>query len=508
MQDPDDPGNMESAELFDRRKLHDYYDFVVGSVRRHRRLAVGVFLAIVGLAVLAVVSLPRKYHVEAKVLAQSNQALAVGSEDPNSNAPTRGAIDMIRGRENLSQLVRATHLVRNYETHRSYAQRARDAVMVWLNGAPTEQAKTDAMVDLLEKRLSAWTSDGTVTIALDWTDPQMAVRLVDEAQQNFLLARYSQEVTALVDSIGIIRRHAKEQRADIDTAVDAIKKLRGDPAEEKDKSARNDARPTAVHVAPRRAAPRTSAAAAADLAQLKLTIDAKQRVLDDLEDMRRRRLSEAQAKLAELKAQYTDNHPAVLDARQTIAGLSAASPQVRSLQKELAPLKTEYGRKSAEARQAESAGGGGGGAVVAATASATPPRLSSDIYGLDSRLREERDPTTVYALARLHDAMNKYASLRAQAQKAQMDLETARAAFKYRYSVISPPEFPRKPVSPKVPLILFAAFVSAIFAGIFVAVLADLRRGRLVERFQIERMLDRPLIGEIDLRLLPRHRLK
>ena len=506
MHDPDDPGNVESAELFDRQKIRDYYDFVVGSVRRHRRLAVGVFLAIVGLAVLAVVSLPRKYHVEAKVLAQSNQALAVGSEDPNSNAPTRGAIDMIRGRENLSQLVRATHLVRHYETHRSYAQRARDAVMGWLNGPATEQEKTDGMVDLLEKRLSAWTSDGTVTIAIDWTDPQMAVRLVDEAQQNFLLARYSQEVTALVDSIGIIRRHAKEQKVDVDAAVDAIKKLRGDQTEEKDKSAAKQASPAAAHVAVRRAAPRPSAEAVADLAQLKLAIDAKQRVISDLEDMRRRRLSEAQAKLAELKAQYTDNHPAVLDARQTIAGLSAASPQVRSLQKDLAPLTAEYARKVAEVRRAGAAGGGGG--VVAATASATPPPLSSDIFGLDSRLREDRDPTTVYARARLHDAMDKYASLRARAQKAQMDLETARAAFKYRYNVVSPPEFPRKPVSPKVPLILFGAFVSAIFAGIFVAVLADLRRGRLVERFQIERMLDRPVIGEIDLRLLPRHRLK
>ena len=58
------------------------------------------------------------------------------------------------------------------------------------------------------------------------------------------------------------------------------------------------------------------------------------------------------------------------------------------------------------------------------------------------------------------------------------------------------------------PLILFAAFVGAIFTGIFVAVVADLRKGRLVERFQIERLLDRPLLGEVDLRLLPRHRLK
>ncbi len=506
MSDPDDSSrNIESAELFDRQKLRDNYDFVVGALRRHWRLAGGIFVVIMGLAILAVATLPRKYHVEAKVLAQTNQALSVGSEDPNSNAPTRGAVELIRGRENLSRIVRATDLVRHYESHRSLAQRARDAVMGWVSGPQTEQAKTDAMVDLLEKRLSAWTSDGTVTISIDWTDPQMAVRLVDEAEQNFLLARYSQEVSAIVDSIGIIRRHAKDQKADVDAAVAAAEKVTpglGDRGEKKASRGRNKAAP--ARVVHRSVVRRTGPAP--DLGQLKLTIDAKQRVINDLEDMRRRRLAEAQAKLAELKTQYTDNHPSVIDARQTIVGLSRPSPQVASLQRELAPLKAEYQRKAAQARQLAAAAGAASRPTI--SASITPPRLSNDIVGLDSALRLQRDPAAVYAHARLRDAMDKYAALRAQAQKAQMDLETARAAFKYRYNVVSPPEFPRKPVSPKVPLIIVAAFIAALFAGVFFAVVADLRKGRLVERFQIERMLDRPLLGEIDLRLLPRHRLK
>lgn len=503
MHEPDDSSrDIESAELFDRQKLREHYKLVLGALRRHWRLFGGIFVAIMGLTILAVATLPKKYHVEAKVLAQTNRALSVGDED--SNAPTRGAIDLIRGRENLARIVRATHLVQHYETHRSTAQRAKDAVMGWFSQPPTEQAKTDAMVDLLQKRLTAWTSNGTVTIAVDWTDPQMAVRLVDEAEENFLLARYSQEVSAIVEAIGIIRRHAKEQKADVDAAVQAAKQVTEDRNGGRKKvSAKHGDKAARAHVAHR--VVRRRVAPPADLGQLKLAIAAKQRVINDLEDMRRRRLSAAQAKLSELKAQYTDNHPSVIDARQTIAGLSSPSPQVQSLQRELAPLKAEYRRKMAQAREQVSVGVALRPSV---STSITPPRLSSDIVGLDSVLRLDRDPAAVYAHARLRDAMDKYSKLRSQAQRAQMNLETARAAFKYRYNVVSPPEFPRGPVGSKTPMLLLAAFLASLLAGGFSAVVADLRKGRLVERFQIERMLDRPLLGEIDLRLLPRHRLK
>lgn len=505
MHDPDAERDLGNTELFDRQKLRDYFAYTTGALRRHRRLALGVFLAIVGLSIAIVYSVPRKYHVEAKVLAQPNQALAVAGDSPDPNVPTRGAMETIRGRENLTQIVRATHLVEHYEAHRAPIQRARDWVIGLFTAPQTEQERVDTMVDLLEKRLTVWINDGTVTISIDWSDPAMAVRLVDEAQQNFLLSRYSQEVTALVESIGIIRRHAKEQKGDVDEAVIAVKKLRPDTKEPKEKATTKSRHASVTRRVVRPAPPPPpSPEVKADLAQLKLTIDAKQRVINDLEDMRRRRLSEAQSRLAELKAQYTDSHPAVLDARQTIAALSATSPQVATLKKELAPLRATYKQKLAAARNA----GVKAGALTTFAVSATPPKLSSDIIGLDASMSSERDPATVFARERLRDEMAKYASLREKAQQSQMALETARVAFKYRYNVVTAPELPRKPVSPKVPLVLFAAFVAAAIAGIFMAVVADLRRGRLVERFQIERLLDRPLLGEVDLRLLPRHRLK
>jgi capsular polysaccharide biosynthesis protein len=111
---------------------------------------------------------------------------------------------------------------------------------------------------------------------------------------------------------------------------------------------------------------------------------------------------------------------------------------------------------------------------------------------------------TVYARGQLRDAMEKYSALRAQVQAAQIDLETAQAAFKYRYSVLSPAQVPKKPVKPNVLLVMMLTLVAAAVAAVVVATVADVRAGRLVERWQIEVLLGRPILGEME---LPRLRL-
>ena len=135
----------------------------------------------------------------------------------------------------------------------------------------------------------------------------------------------------------------------------------------------------------------------------------------------------------------------------------------------------------------------------AAAGTGTPPQLPSDVLRVALDLREDRDPAMVYARGQLRDAMDKYAALRAQIQTAQIDLETAQAAFKYRYSVVTPARLPKSPTAPNVPVVTLAAVIAAIFCGLVLAMLTDLRRGRLLERWQVERLLERPILGEVAL---------
>ena len=105
----------------------------------------------------------------------------------------------------------------------------------------------------------------------------------------------------------------------------------------------------------------------------------------------------------------------------------------------------------------------------------------------------------VYARGQLRDAMDKYAALRAQIQTAQIDLETAQAAFKYRYTVVTPAHLPKTPDgaerSPghacrprrRDALRLLARGPSGP------------PQGTAIERWQVERLLGRPILGDITL---------
>jgi uncharacterized protein involved in exopolysaccharide biosynthesis len=502
-----------NASLFDRRdrqRARNYASFVLGSLRRHRPLVAAVFVSILGATIGSFFAFPKTYHVEAKALAQPTSALTVRGDGPGADSLTRAAADTVLRQENLVALIQQTDLLRYTMEHRAPVQRARDAVMRFLRTREDSEAdQLDALVRRLETKLVVWTSDGgstvggtTVTIAIDWPDGPMACRLVDAAQRAFLDARYAREITALSESIDILRRHTTSLKADIDDAVGGIETMRTattDSPKTDVSSPVPSARPRILSV--RRPVAPHPEGPDAELQQLKLELQAKTKAIDELEDLRRRRLSDLQARLAEARAIYTENHPTIVDLKQSIVAISVESAQVTGLRQEAASLKAECDSKVASASGVPTP-------LVAWTtplpgpvgsAASTPPQLPNDVLRIALDLREDRDPAMVYARAQLRDAMDKYAALRNQIQAAQIDLETAQAAFKYRYTVVTPARLPRSPTVPNVPLVTLAAFIAAILCGLLLAVLVDVRRGRLLERWQIERLLDRPILGEIAL---------
>lgn len=491
----------ENAPLFDKRRIGNYLAFLKGALRRHKRLFAFVFVTVVAAASAILWSLPRSYHVETKVLAHANAALTVRADGPNNEAPTRTAAETILRRDALTALIEQHDLVRHLREHRAPIERARDAVGKWFGGpAETPQEQKDAVVEMLEKRMAVWTNENgnTVTIAIDWPDAQMAVRILDSAEQNYLEARYAQEVTALSESIGILQNHIEGSRADVDEAVTALKQVHTDkePAPHPVDTAVRVADPTpppVAHTPP--------VAADAGQAQLRASIEAKQRTLTDLEDFRSRRLTDLQGRLAEQQAIYTESHPTVVDLRQAIAAMSGESPQVKTLRADIASLKTEYERTSKTEATSE----------ARAPMPLRPPttrtnlQLPGEALRLGQELREDRDPNVMHARGQLLDAMDKYAALRTHIQNAEIDLETAKAAFKYRYTVVTPAHVPKKPAKPNTMLMTIASILAAFVLAWILAVVADLHGGRLVDRWQLERLLDRPIVADIELPQLMAH---
>jgi hypothetical protein len=471
----DPPPDPDEFQLVDVDQLKNWVRFVLHSVRRRKGVAVLTALLTLGATAGLLAVLPRTYHVDAELLAQKNTVMpALGNPGrtvpTDAESPTRAAAETVLRRDNLLSLMKQTDLLNRWEKGRSAVLRFKD----WLTGlvaVPTEEDKVNAMVGFLQKRLVVTTAESTVNISIDWPDAQLGYALVDNALQNFLEQRHSAEVSSIAETIAILESHAADLREQIDSTLEEVKRGQTAPA----RSPKTDSPP------PPRRDPAADAAKA-QAAEVKVMLEAKRRAINELDDFRRRRLAELQTELAQKRAVYADAHPAVAQILQSISTLTEDSPQLAALRNDERQLQAEYERLSA--RKGDTPGFG------ALRASELVPRkkpgdpLEPDVEG-------------EYSRTRLRFAMEKYDTLVDRINSAKIELDTARAAFKYRYSVIRPPQLPKRPEKPKIPLVIAGGLVMAVALAVLAAALSDLRSGRILESWQVERALGVDVLGQV-----------
>jgi uncharacterized protein involved in exopolysaccharide biosynthesis len=469
------PSDADDIQLIDFQALLNWGGFVVHSMRRRRRLALLAFLSGLLATVTVWVVLPRTYQVEAQLLAQRNTVMPAlgnpGRKVPlEADSPTRGAAEAVMRRDNLLSLMKQTDLLNRWHQTRPRLLRFKDRVMNFIGGPPSEEDQTDAMVGFLERRLTVVTGEATVTISIDWPEPQLAYRLVDTALQNFLEQRRAVEVSTIAETISILEGHAASLREAIDGAMDDLKRAR-DPA-----SARAPGGSGSPPAAPKRDP--AQEALRAELAEVRLMLQAKRRAITQLEEFRRHRLAELQAELDQQRAVYADAHPNVVKLEQSISALQEDSPQLIALRKDESDLMAD-------------------GAKLAGTHLETSPSRPAPGELGPGRRSDSDELGREYARTRLRFAMEKYDGLMERIDSARIELDTARAAFKYRYSVIRPPAFPKRPLKPKLPIIFGGGVLASILLALLVATLADARSGRVLESWQVEKLLGLPVLGKV-----------
>jgi uncharacterized protein involved in exopolysaccharide biosynthesis len=463
------PHDSASAELFEYQAIGNYAAYVAGSIGRHKLVASAVFVAVTAGAVLASLALPKTYHVEAKLLAQRNE-LIESLSNPGRNVldsdPTHAAAETVLGHDNLLSIINQTDLVRQWSERRAPALRMKDFVMQLLGREPSAEDKIDVFIDLLQARYFINTSEGIVTIGVDWNDPMMALRLVEAAQQSFLEARHVRDISSITDAISILDAHAADVQRDIDRALDELEdrqRSRGSKDVEKPPP------PTRRQI--RAEAPNP------EVTRLRDALDAKRRSIQDLEDFRRRRLEELQARKAELRAIYAEAHPAMVTIQQSIEALGRDSSQLNQLRAEETDL---AGRLRAR------------GVSAPALTTITTPTVSVQLH--DSK----DDPAGDYAVAQLRSLQVTHDRLIDRITSARIELDANRAAFKYRYSVLRPAQLPKEG-KPATRSVVGGGVFLAVLLALFAAVLADLRAGKALQRWQVERVLQVPVLAELDL---------
>lgn len=425
----------------------------MGSVSRR----FGLFMAVAGSMVLfaaaALWALPKTYEVECRLLAQKNPVLSVQADASPGTDPTRAAAETIVRHENLFALIHQTDLVMEWPNHRAPILRLKDWVTAKMGSTPTPEDLANGLAGLLEKNLKVWTTpEGSVVIVLRWPDDRiMAYRLVDAAQQNFLEKRHVLEVSTIAEQISILEGHAANQKKDIMKQVEQLQQSQQRSAKE----------PRVARAPPPRSLD-------PEVVNLRVMLEGKRRALADLEEYRRRHLLELQTRLAEQRAVLSATHPAIMDLEQSIVSLRHESPQLVALRQEEAELRKQLARVADEADTAAS------GALA----------IPSDLF----RDRGE-DSTVEYQRSQLRYAVQQYAHLRERIDAGRIDLDTARAAFKYRYQVVAPAQIPRGPVKPKPALVIFASLIAGILLALFATTAADVRTGVVLEQWQVADLL-------------------
>jgi uncharacterized protein involved in exopolysaccharide biosynthesis len=464
----------EDAQL-DLAALRDYLALGVRHLRRRILVALGVAaLVVAGVAILLRV-LPKTYRVETTILIQGDplaSSLAAGRSEP---AGTQGAGDLVLSRKNLLSIIQQTNLVERWKLTRLPLYRLKDALYARLIHPITDDQLVDALIFLLERRLVAWSDDRKVRIEVAWNDPGDAYRIATATQQNFLESCQLAETSAIMETIAILESHVATAREQVDGAIASARAAR--PRE-----VVRSARP-AEGASQSGERPAARLGASAQTLRLRAMLDGKERAVEDLEQLRRRRLAELQAQYTEQKAVYAESHPILVNLRESIQALAQDSPQLAQLRREVHELEAAFvasgGRPDTPAAEASSVD--------------TPPAPLPPVILRDAT----RDPREEYARLELTNATSQYNALLDRLNSARLELDAARASFKYRYLIVRPPLPPRVPIRPNTALILAAGAVLGLVAGVVAALALELRKGIVMQEWQIERSLGIPLLAEL-----------
>ncbi len=459
----------EDTSLFDWALVWNVFLFVLRAPTRHKAVASLSFLSVASMSVIAIYLVPFKYRADAGVLARPNPLMGALSTGVNRelDTPTRFAREAILKRENLKVLVQDTHLVSRALQERPALVRAKHALVAALTGhEPTLSQMEEGMVETLEDRLIIDVNNDTVSFSFQWWDPGIAFEVVQGAVKNFLNVRHTSEITTIGEAIATLEGHRARLESDID---DRIAELESYQAMERSKK-KPDGRPALVAGPPR---------SDRDLMRLESTLAARKQAVTDLESFRQQRIAQVRAELMQQESTYAADHPTLASTRRVLATLNEPSPQVQELAAEIDKLEREVQQKRGSS-----------------SSSSSSAFAIAQLGGLRDQYADQA-PRSNFEWRQLELLLDQYWHLMGRINQSRLEMETAQATFNDRYSVISPPTVPDRPMKPYGLLFLFGGITGGIAFALFSTTVLDLRRGVVLERWQVEKRLALPVIAEI-----------
>jgi hypothetical protein len=468
----------------------DWIMFALRAARRHPLLGaiVGTVAALIGCVVVSAV--PSLYDSTTKIYASRHaimtQELASGRRVEDT---TRfGLSEAVMNYQNLASLAHEAKLADRWDTTRTWPLALKDKLFDRMFGSMSRADRERALSALLEGALQVATEDtGSIRFRVQWRDPESAYTLVTLAQRNYLQTRQAEELAAFNRASALLEDEVKRADEAVEPAVKELQELY--------LKHRNDARPTeASETGDAAARPRVSAAATGANGALPTPTAAKRpaEITAKLEEVRRaqrevlepwqRRNAELRFQLAELRAIYGPEHPQVRQQEAKLRSATEPPPELSSL-------------KESEQQLMASLASVGLDDATPARRSVGSSRPATE---RSSNKNNSEDPEVSAARLRLEGILRQAQEIRQRLDSIRMDMATAQAGFKYRYSVVEPAQVPSRPIKPNRPRLYATALGIALLLGLLAGAARELLTGRVQESWQL-RSLGLETLAEIDL---------
>jgi uncharacterized protein involved in exopolysaccharide biosynthesis len=484
----EDDGEGDGIDL---ERIKEIVGFVLRAPRRRPFLAAAVFIVGASLGILAAATMPRTYNSQVKLLAQTNIVGPLSDPDrrvPNDN-PTKDLGDKILRRENMTALVKETNLVDRYYAARSPTLKFKDKLM---GGTGTADDRLQIVVATLEKNLSVTVENNNVTLAVDWYEPELAYTLVTTVQKNFQAAQYDDDVAMISEAITVLQDHAKVEADAVDAALEEYRKLILAPAVAAGNAGGGaGAGPRVARPAfPRAGSP--AAAASAPDPDLAEELEDKRQEIRSLEAQRQRELETLRGQLAQAELTLTAQHPTVIALQQKIDTLTTPDPHLAQLKADERALMASIAPPPPRPANPQ------GQAPSSLLGSDPPPQAPVPPPIVSTLGTVKEDPQAQVVRTKIGDAIRRYEEVVWRIDSVKYELDIARAAFKHRFTVVTPAEVPRKPKKAIGTTVGVGSVVGSLVLALLLAAVADLMSGRILEEWQVRRQLKLEVLGEFD----------
>ncbi len=452
------------------------------SAKRRKGLSFVVMMICGALTVLGAIFAPRSFEVDSRVLVQKTSSLTGPQQQYVSPEEMRNLAreyeEQVMARDNILSIVKQKNLVARWDDMRQPHRRLIDKINRKLGkAAPSDDEKFEALVSNIEHRMKVWVDATTVTVKLEWSEPQSARDIVDAAVKNFLDARFQSEVGVIPARLKIQESFVAQAHKDLESAANELVRLQ---------KAENPARrinllipqlPQGVNDKP--------VPVDADPA-LKAKLDGVRGQIQNAQAAKQQRLAELNQQLIEKQQTLAPGHPEVIGLKQTIAATEASQPNgLASLKAQEQEILNEMAQQQAKAQARAAEPKPAPRAFAPAPTAAPPPEVIAA-----SAPKSVQD-----AQVRFDTVTATYQTLVKQLQELQVQMQEQEAQYKNRYKITHPAEVPAGPKRPVGLIAMAIGLLSTIAAVLLVAALADRFSGIFFEPRDVRDRLGLPVFA-------------